>query len=51
MADQSKKCAHELCSCIVPDGQKYCSTLCEDSKGTTSLQCDCGHPSCDAQRL
>ncbi len=51
MANESKKCAHELCTCVVPDGQKYCSTFCEDSKGTTSLQCDCGHGGCNAQRL
>jgi hypothetical protein len=50
MAD-SKKCAHETCRCIVPSGQKYCSTVCEDSKGVTTLGCDCNHPDCAAQKL
>jgi hypothetical protein len=43
---ESKKCAHTACSCTVPDGKKYCSQMCEDSKSVTSLKCDCKHPAC-----
>ena len=45
----AKKCAHEMCKCMVSDGQKYCSTYCEDAKNVTSLKCDCGHPACAVQ--
>ncbi len=51
MATETKKCAHTTCSCMVPEGQKYCSTFCEDAAGTTTLQCDCGHPSCESKGL
>ena len=51
MADEPKKCAHATCTCIAPAGKKYCSTFCEDSAGTTTLQCDCGHPGCEAHAL
>ncbi len=51
MATETRKCAHELCSCMAPEGQKYCSTLCADSVGTTTLQCDCGHPGCESRTL
>jgi hypothetical protein len=43
---EPKKCAHTSCSCTVPEGQKYCSQMCEDSKGFMTLKCDCKHPSC-----
>jgi len=46
---EPKKCAHVGCSCIVADGSKYCSQICEDSVGVTQLQCDCKHPGCSAQ--
>ncbi len=42
----TKKCAHELCSCTVGDDKKYCSQSCEDSVGTTTVGCDCPHASC-----
>jgi hypothetical protein len=42
-----KKCAHVPCSCMVSDGKKYCSQMCEDSKGVASIKCDCHHPECD----
>ena len=48
MADP-KKCAHETCSCIVPEGGKYCSQICEDSTGVTGLGCDCKHPACSGE--
>lgn len=43
-----KKCAHEPCACIPPEGEKYCSQVCEDAKAFTALACDCGHPVCAA---
>ena len=46
-----KKCAHEGCMCQAAPDSKYCSTLCEDSVGKTTLECDCGHPGCAAQKL
>jgi hypothetical protein len=46
---EPKKCAHEGCTCLVADGAKYCSQICEDSVGVTQLQCDCKHPGCGAQ--
>jgi hypothetical protein len=44
----SKKCAHESCTCLVTGGAKYCSQICEDSVGVTSFKCDCKHPGCSA---
>ena len=43
---EPKKCARSICSCVVPDGEKYCSQMCEDSKGFTEIKCDCKHPGC-----
>ena len=51
MADDQKKCAHQGCSCMAPAGEKYCSPFCRDADGTTTLQCDCGHPGCEARGL
>lgn len=51
MADDQKKCAHQNCSCIAPHGQKYCSQVCEDSAGTTTLGCDCPHPGCSGKAV
>jgi hypothetical protein len=48
---EAKKCAHVSCSCICSDGKKFCSQLCEDSKGVTDLKCDCKHPGCEAHGL
>jgi hypothetical protein len=47
----AKKCAHDTCDCVIPEGSKskYCSNFCEDSKGLTTLRCDCGHPPCTGQ--
>jgi hypothetical protein len=47
----AKKCAHETCQCLAPEGEKYCSTFCKDSEGLTTLQCDCGHSGCEAKGL
>lgn len=47
----AKKCAHDGCSCLAKADSKYCSTFCEDAQGTTTLKCDCGHPTCEAHTL
>ncbi|WP_162537925.1 hypothetical protein [Granulicella sp. WH15] len=49
MTDKVKKCAHPLCSCMAAPGSNYCSNVCADSKGMTSLACDCKHPGCSAK--
>ena len=46
-----RKCAHETCNCVPPVGQKYCSTICADSKNLTTLKCCCEHPGCKSQSL
>ncbi len=51
MTTEAKKCAHETCNCMVADGKKYCSTICEDSKGVTTLKCDCPHTGCSGHAL
>ena len=40
------KCAHTACTCVCSDGKKYCSQICEDSKGMLEIKCDCKHPEC-----
>jgi hypothetical protein len=47
---EAKKCAHEGCSCMAAEGSKYCSEYCQDSKGFTTLSCDCKHPGCTGNR-
>jgi hypothetical protein len=49
--DEFKKCEHKLCSCIPPKGEKYCSTICEDSKDMTTLKCECEHTGCRGHSL
>jgi hypothetical protein len=46
------KCAHELCQCLVPLAQEYCSAYCSDADDVenTDLQCDCGHGKCMPKR-
>ena len=51
MADEPKKCAHDTCTCLAAPGSKYCSLFCEDSKGLTTLKCDCGHTGCAGHTL
>lgn len=51
MSTEVKKCAHEICNCVSPKGEKYCSPYCEDSKNVTSLKCDCHHSECEAVAL
>lgn len=50
MAD-TKKCAHDRCSCTAAEGSKYCSPICEDSKDTTTMGCDCPHPGCSGHKI
>lgn len=51
MAEETKKCAHEPCTCMAAEKSKYCSQFCEDSKGVTALKCDCGHAGCSTKKL
>lgn len=51
MADEPKKCAHSGCSCVVSDGEKYCSVACENAKDVTEIACRCGHPGCKGAAL
>jgi hypothetical protein len=46
---EPKKCAHSSCTCVVTDGAKYCSQICEDSVGVTALTCDCKHAACSSE--
>ena len=45
MAD-AKKCANPACSCIAPQGEKFCSPHCEAMRGTPEVSCQCGHAGC-----
>jgi len=51
MAKEPNKCAHDGCSCNVPDGEKYCSMTCERAKDVTTIACECGHPECKSAVL
>ena len=51
MANETKRCAHRSCLCLAREGSSYCSTICEDSKNVTTLQCDCGDARCARQTL
>lgn len=51
MSDVVKKCKHKGCGCVAAKGSDYCSTMCKDSSGTLSLQCNCGHEACNAEKL
>lgn len=46
MADERKTCAHAACDCPADEGSKYCSAYCEGKGNTTTIDCDCGCPSC-----
>ena len=47
MSDKTpKKCACPPCSCLAPEGKKYCSMYCEDARNLSLLQCECNHPGC-----
>jgi len=51
MTKESKKCAHPACSCMAPEGKKYCSAPCESAKKMTELSCQCEHPACTGSQL
>lgn len=46
----TNKCAHPACECEVQQGQRYCSTYCQQShqqnSQASSAKCACGHPAC-----
>ena len=50
MAD-TKKCAHEGCTCIAASDSNYCCEFCADSTSLQTLSCDCGHTGCKRQGL
>jgi hypothetical protein len=43
---EKKKCKHVPCSCMIADGEKYCSAVCEAAGETVDITCECGHPQC-----
>jgi len=43
---QTEKCAHRNCTCPAEPDSEYCSTMCEDSRDTTEIFCECGHDDC-----
>ena len=44
---QTEKCAHPYCSCLADEDSEYCSPICEESRDTTEIFCDCGHAGCE----
>jgi len=50
MSDQ-KKCGNPACSCVPPQGEKFCSAHCESVKGTTEVACQCSHPGCKGDTM
>jgi len=41
------KCAHEVCACMIPADQEYCSDVCKG--GDEWAPCQCGHAVCAAR--
>jgi hypothetical protein len=41
----NNKCAHPICECKVPAGQKYCSEYCQKAP-EIEIHCNCRHPGC-----
>jgi hypothetical protein len=45
------RCAHGLCKCTVPSGERYCSEHCEREAARPShaegSRCGCAHAPCD----
>ncbi len=46
MANNPKKCANPVCSCIPTDKSKYCSAHCEGNGNRAEVVCHCGHADC-----
>ncbi len=46
--ENENKCAHQLCSCGVGNGENYCSDHCKDAvdQDIIEISCDCGHSGC-----
>lgn len=44
--ENSKKCAHPACTCLVDKEGKFCSQYCHDARGTMEISCNCGHAGC-----
>ena len=46
--EESRKCAHEPCKCLVQGTDEYCSAYCmtADDVDEVELNCDCGHARC-----
>jgi hypothetical protein len=45
------KCAHPTCNCPAAQGEKYCSTYCQDAGDLTEIACNCGHRGCVEQAV
>ena len=41
-------CTHELCSCVLEEGELYCSLYCEEADEAEAIanRCGCGHGDC-----
>lgn len=48
MAEENKKCGHEMCDCVVAGDSLYCGDHCQKSaeQDIVEITCDCGHPEC-----
>ncbi len=46
--ENEHKCACDMCSCAVGEGEKYCSDHCRDAvdQDIVEIACDCGHSGC-----
>jgi len=44
--DHASKCDHPPCVCPVGEGEKYCSTHCQDFGKLEEMICACGHRGC-----
>jgi hypothetical protein len=44
------KCAHEICHCLVEEGQQYCSKACANAKDMQDEVCSCDHPGCNTAK-
>lgn len=47
-----KECGHEGCTCLVGEGDEFCSDHCREhvASGPTGEPCGCGHPECEGTR-
>ena len=49
MADKTK-CEHSVCTCVINDGDVYCSPQCETDAALdlAVLECECDHSTCES---